>query len=152
MAPRRLRCGACAFPELAPAKRHAWPAFNRFLEIARRSSFLGRLRNKAAKFLSLMRESLHLMTRKLALNVKRLFDAFRVNEPLREFEVCLQVRFGVFHGFLVHLACAGREDIGRLQDNVMSLSSGLDKTVVSFTGLIDALAGKVTHGCGNFEI
>ena len=34
----------------------------------------------------------------------------------------------------------------------MSLASSLDKTVISFAGLVDALAGKVTHGCGNFEI
>ena len=29
---------------------------------------------------------------------------------------------------------------------------GFDEPVVSFAGLIDAFAGKVTHGSGNFKI
>ena len=95
---RAAEPGAVDEIKVGQAQRLGRP-FNRFLEIALRSSFLGRLRNKAAKFLSLMRESLHLMTRKLALNVKRLFDIFRVNEPLRKLEVRLQVRFGVFTAF-----------------------------------------------------
>ena len=66
-----------------------------------------------------MRESLHLLTRKLILDIKRLFDVFRVNEALRELEVRLKVGFGVFHSFLVDFAGARCNDIGRLHNDVM---------------------------------
>jgi hypothetical protein len=34
----------------------------------------------------------------------------------------------------------------------MRLAGGFDEPVVSFAGLIDAFAGKVAHGSGNFKI
>ena len=54
-----------------------------------------------------MRESLHLLARKLILDIKRLFDVFRVNEALCELEVRLKVGFGVLHSFLVDFAGVG---------------------------------------------
>ena len=119
------------------------------LEVAGRIGLLSGLGDKPGKLLGLLREGLHLLARELALNIERLFQVFRMNEALSELEICLEVGFGVLHGLLVNLTSAGRDNIGGFGHDFLSLAGGLDEAVISFVGLLDALAGKVANGCGN---
>jgi len=75
-----------------------------------------------------------------------------MNKALSELEISLKVGLGVLHGLLVDLAGASSDHVGRLGDDIVSLAGSFEEAVVSFTGLFDALAGKVAHGRGNFEI
>src|SRR5208337_3041849 len=128
------------------------PCTGQILEVAARIGLLRGLGKQARDLLSLLSEGLHLLAGKLALDVESLFEVFRMNKALSELEISLKVGLCVLHGLLVNLAGASSDHVGRLGDDFVSLTGSLEEAVVSFTGLFDALAGKVAHGRGNFEI
>src|SRR5262249_27308301 len=112
------------------------------LKMAGRIGLLRRLSDEAGELLSLLSAGFHLLAGELALDVEGLFEILCVDKALSELEIRLEVSLRIFHGLLVDLFRAGRDHVGRFRNNLMSLAGGFEEAVVSFTGLLDALAGE----------
>ena len=124
----------------------------RCLEVAGRIDLLRGLRDETGQFLSLMRKRLHLLTRKLALNVEGFLEVLRLHEALSKLKIRLKVSLRVLYRLFVEFASAIGEHVAGLGHNIVSLAGGFEETIISVASLVDALAGEVAYGRGNFEI